>query len=249
MSASVELRGVTLDYPVYAVRAQSLRSTVASIAVGGKFMRTSTDIAIVRSLANVSFKLAAGDRIALVGHNGSGKTSLLKVLAGVYEPTGGWIKIDGQVSSMISISVGLDMDASGLQNIRSLCAMKLVPKKQVEAELPAIVEFSGLGPFINMPFKTYSAGMMARLTFSVATAFPAEILIMDEWLSAGDADFMSKAVDRMQHMFDRANIVVLATHSFDLVERVCNKVMELDGGQIKFLGSTEEWLRWRAAAA
>lgn len=244
MSTMIEVRGVTLDYPIYSVRAQSLRSSVAS-AVGGRFMKTSSAVTVMRALSNVSFTVERGDRLALVGHNGSGKTTLLKVLAGVYEPEGGIVNINGSVSSMLSLSIGLDMEASGLSNMRNLAAMQMMPKKEFEAKLPGIIEYSGLGPFINMPFRTYSAGMMARLTFSVATAMKADILIMDEWISAGDAEFVKKSSDRMHDLVDEASVVVIATHSNDLVDRICNKVVVMDGGRVQFFGSTADWQKVR----
>ncbi|SFJ46902.1 ABC transporter ATP-binding protein [Caulobacter sp. UNC279MFTsu5.1] len=243
MTISISLNGVTLDYAIYSVRAQSLRNAVLNMAVGGKLMKGSNDVTVVRALNNVSFTLREGDRLGLVGHNGSGKTSMLKVLAGVYEPTGGRIRVDGRVSSMISMSIGLDHDASGIQNIRNLAMMQQIPKKEIERRLPEIISFSELGAYIHMPFKTYSAGMMARLTFSVATALNADILIMDEWISAGDAEFQQKAAARMASLVDEAKIVVIASHDMSLIKRVCNKVMVMEGGQATFFGSTEEWIR------
>ena len=246
MSASISLRGVTLDYAIYSVRAQSLRNAVLNMAVGGKLMRSANDVTVVRAINNVSFDLKEGDRLGLVGHNGSGKTSMLKVLAGVYEPSAGVVKVQGRVSSMISMSIGLDHDASGLQNIKNLAMMQMMSKKEIARRLPGIVEFSELGAYIHMPFKTYSAGMMARLTFAVATAMDADILIMDEWLGAGDAEFQHKASARMTSLVDNAKIVVLASHNDKLIEDVCNKVMVMDGGRATFFGDTEEWLRRKA---
>ena len=246
MSASISLHGVTLDYAIYSVRAQSLRNAVLNMAVGGKLMRSANDVTVVRAINNVSFELKEGDRLGLVGHNGSGKTSMLKVLAGVYEPSAGTVKVKGRVSSMISMSIGLDHDASGLQNIKNLAMMQMMSKKEIARRLPGIVEFSELGAYIHMPFKTYSAGMMARLTFAVATAMDADILIMDEWLGAGDAEFQRKATTRMAGLVDNAKIVVIASHDDKLIERVCNKVMVMDGGRATFFGDTEEWLRLKA---
>lgn len=241
MTTSISLNGVTLDYAIYSVRAQSLRNAVLNMAVGGKLMKGSNDVTVVRALNNVSFELREGDRLGLVGHNGSGKTSMLKVLAGVYEPTGGMIRVSGRVSSMISMSIGLDHEASGLQNIKNLAMMQQIPKKEIERRLPEIIAFSELGAYIHMPFKTYSAGMMARLTFSVATALNADILIMDEWISAGDADFQLKAADRMSSFVDEAKIVVIASHDLGMIKRVCNKVMVMEAGRPTYFGPTEEW--------
>lgn len=242
MSSSIELHGVSLDYPLYSVRAKSIRNAVANIAVGGRLLRGSNDVTVVRAIANLSFKLEDGDRLALVGHNGSGKSSLLKVLAGIYEPTSGGLKVNGRISSMLSLSIGLDHEASGLQNIKNLAMMQMMPSKEIARRLPEIIEFSNLGAFIHMPFKTYSAGMMARLTFAVATQMDAEILLMDEWLGAGDADFQAKAAARIDGLVNNARILVLATHDPKLVTRVCNKVLVMDAGRAVFMGSTEEWI-------
>jgi lipopolysaccharide transport system ATP-binding protein len=248
MTTSVTLSSVTLDYALYSVRAKSLRNAVLNMAVGGKLMAAQNDITYVRALNGVSFRLSEGDRLGLVGHNGSGKTSLLKVLAGVYEPTSGVVDIQGTLSSMISMTTGLDPEATGLQNIRNLAMMQMMSKKEIERRLPQIVEFSELGAFIHMPYKTYSAGMMARLTFSVATSTDADVLIMDEWISAGDAEFRKKAQERMANFVGNASIVIIASHDPTTIDRVCNKVMVMEGGRPTFFGGKEEW-KARSAAA
>jgi lipopolysaccharide transport system ATP-binding protein len=247
MTHSITLSGVELDYYIYSVRAQTLRTAMFNMAVGGKMYRKGNDLAVVRAVSGVSFSLTDGDRLALVGHNGSGKTTLLKVIAGIYEPTRGHVAIDGKMTSMIAPSLGLDPEATGLENIRNLGLMRFLTKKQIADRVDAIVEFSGLGDFIRLPVRTYSQGMIARLTFAVATEFDADILVLDEWLSAGDASFVSQASDRMQRMTDRAKILVLATHSFDLVNKVCNKVCEMQAGKVAYFGSTEGWNEYRAA--
>ena len=248
MAASIDLYGVTLDYAVYGVRAQSLRNALANLAVGGRLMRGKSDLTHIRALSEVSLSARPGDRIALVGHNGSGKSSLLKVLAGVYEPNQGHVGIEGRISSMISMSIGLDGEASGLQNMRNLAMMQMMPRAELERRLPSIVDFSELGAFVHMPFKTYSAGMMARLTFAVAKATDADILLMDEWISAGDASFREKASERLSSLVDRAEIVVLATHDDHLVRRTCNRVIALETGVVTFTGSADEYFSRKAAA-
>jgi lipopolysaccharide transport system ATP-binding protein len=226
MTSSIELTDVTLDYNLYSVRAQSLRNTVLNMAVGGRLIQAGKDVTYVRALSNVS----------------------LKILAGIYSPTLGKVDVRGRISSMISISVGLDIEASGLENIRNLAMMQMMSDREIKRRMPAIVEFSGLGAFVHMPLKTYSAGMVARLTFSVATQVDADILIMDEWISAGDADFQKRAADRLNNMVDSAKIVVLATHDYQLAAKVCNKVMTMESGVPTFLGTTEEWLERSSAA-
>jgi lipopolysaccharide transport system ATP-binding protein len=249
MPHSIELLGVTLDYPMYSVRAQSLRNAVLNAAVGGRLYKSNSDLVFVRALSSIQLKLGEGDRLALVGHNGSGKTTLLRVMAGIYEPTSGRVEINGRVTSMTSFGAGLDMEATGLQNIRNMGLMRMVPRKVIERRIPDIVEFSELGDYVKLPVRAYSAGMLARLMFTVATEFETDILVLDEWLSAGDASFMSKAAERMDRMVESAKIVVLATHSPDLVRRVCNKVCALEGGRMVFLGSTDEWFQRQDAAS
>jgi lipopolysaccharide transport system ATP-binding protein len=232
MTVSIDAANLSLDYPLYTVRAKTLRSALLNITVGGRLMRTKQDVTVVRALSGVSFKLTDGDRLAIVGHNGSGKTSLLKVLAGVYAPSAGALD-----------SIGLDHEASGLRNIRTLLMMQRLTRKEIERRLPAIIEFSGLGPFIHMPFKSYSAGMMARLTFAVGTEVEADILLMDEWMSAGDAAFRTQATERITNFVGSAKMVVIGTHDVSLVRSLCNKVLHLEYGRVKYFGSTEEWLR------
>jgi lipopolysaccharide transport system ATP-binding protein len=226
---------------IYSVRAQSIRNAMFNLAIGGKLFKSNSDVVVVRALQNVSFRLEEGDRLGLVGHNGSGKTSLLKVIAGIYEPTRGMVTADGTVTSMISMASGLDVEASGVENIKKLGMMRMLPSRLIKERIPSIVEFSGLGDFIHLPVKTYSAGMQARLMFAVATEFEADILVLDEWLSAGDASFIGKASDRMNSLVDKAKIVVLATHDTNLINRVCNKVLHLEGGNVKFFGTSEQY--------
>jgi lipopolysaccharide transport system ATP-binding protein len=249
MTHQIKLTDVDLDYFVYSLRSQSLRSAVFNLAVGGKMYKAAGDVAAVRALSGINLEINEGDRIALVGHNGSGKTTLLKVIAGIYHPTRGQMTIDGDITSMIAINAGIEMEATGLRNIYKLGLMRRLSRKVIDSRVDAIAEFSGLGDFLHLPVRTYSAGMLARLMFSVATEFEADILVLDEWLSAGDADFVKKAGQRMQKMVEEAKIVVLATHDHDLVRRVCNRVCELKGGHIAFLGSTEDWMAYRETQA
>lgn len=247
MTHSIQLTSVDLDYHVYSVRAQSLRTAVMNLAVGGRMYRGQGDVTLVRALSGVSLSVNEGDRLALVGHNGSGKTTLLKVIAGIYEPTRGAIRIDGEITSMIAINAGLDMEASGRRNIQKLGLMRGFSKQVIRAREESIIEFSRLGGFIDLPVRTYSAGMLARLMFSVATEFDADILVLDEWLSAGDAEFMEQASSRMSRMVESARIVVIASHDFELVKRVCNKVCELNAGRIVFFGTLDEWIAYKTA--
>ena len=249
MTHQIKLTNVDLDYFVYSLRSQSLRSAVFNLAVGGKMYKAAGDVAAVKALSQINLEINEGDRIALVGHNGSGKTTLLKVIAGIYSPTRGELSIDGDITSMIALNAGIDMEATGLRNIHKLGLMRRLSRKAIDSRIDSIAEFSGLGDFLHLPVRTYSAGMQARLMFAVATEFEADILVLDEWLSAGDAAFMQKAAERMQRMVQEAKIVVIATHDHELVTRVCNRVCELQAGRIAFLGSTQEWLVHRESHA
>jgi lipopolysaccharide transport system ATP-binding protein len=248
LTVSIELFGVTLDYPVYSVRAKSIRSSVMNMAIGGRFMKDNQDIAVIRALSNIAFRVEEGDRLGLIGHNGAGKTSLLKVIAGIYEPSEGVVDIKGRLTSMVNVGAGMDPEASGLQNIYNMGLMRMIRKSVIKERVPAIVAFSELGAFIDMPVKTYSAGMVSRLVFAVATELPGDILVLDEWLGAGDAAFGGKAADRMDAFVSEAKIVVLASHSTALIQRVCNKVCVLEGGRMAYFGPTGEYYAQHAAA-
>jgi lipopolysaccharide transport system ATP-binding protein len=233
----IRLDDVQLIYPIYSVRAQSLRHAMLNLAVGGRLLRSNDDVVHVNALEGISFSLEDGDRLGLVGHNGAGKSTLLKVLAGVYEPTRGRVEVNGELTSMLDIGGGLDWDGTGVDNIKILSRFRGLRSAQIDAQMDAIIEFSELGAYADLPMKTYSAGMVARLLFTLATSFGADILIMDEWLGAGDAAFLQKATDRMNELVGRAKVMVLASHSFGLIEATCNKVLVLDKGRIRYFGA------------
>lgn len=241
MSNLIELYGVTLDYPVYSIRAQSLRNTVVNLAIGGKLLSNRSDIIHVRALENVSFSLGEGDRLGIIGHNGAGKSTLLKVIAGIYEPSQGVVMVKGRISSMVDIGLGVDASMTGRENIVLMGRRRGLTTKQILAQMNEIIEFSDLGQFIDLPVKTYSAGMQARLVFSVATSFNPDILLLDEWIGAGDDSFFDKATKRMNDILAQSRALVLATHNLGLVKNVCNKVLVLDGGRPTFFGSVDDW--------
>lgn len=241
MAKLIELTSVDLVYPVYSVRAQSLRNAVANFSVGGKFLKDGSDVIHIKALSKVSFDLVEGDRLGVIGHNGSGKTTLLKLIAGIYEPTKGRAVVNGRISSMIDVSLGLDSNLSGRENVINMGRMRGFTTKQILAKMASIVEFSDLGTFIDLPVKIYSSGMQSRLVFSVATTLDPDILLFDEWLSTGDADFIEKATERMNELMTRARCMVLATHAFPLIKILCNKLLVLDGGEQVFFGDVDDW--------
>lgn len=195
----------------------------------------------VTALDGVSFSLEAGDKLGLVGANGAGKTTLLKVLYGIYEPTAGRIVVEGRVDALFNISLGFRREATGRRNIVLRGLINGWSMDEIEERMEGIIAFSELGDFIDLPYKTYSQGMASRLAFSIATSFEPEILLMDEWISAGDPPFQEKARARMKEMAQKAGIIVLASHNLDLIRRTSNKVLELEKGRVKFFGPANKW--------
>lgn len=185
-------------------------------------------ISSVTALNNISLDLKDGDRLGVMGPNGSGKSTLLRTLAGIYLPTSGSIEVKGSIASLIDISLGMDMEATGYENIRMRGIMMGMKLKQIKLIEEEIADFTELGQFLEMPIRTYSTGMHMRLGFAVSTAIPADIILMDEWLSVGDSDFISKAQKRLDNFIKRSSILVVASHSEDLISRVANQVLRLD---------------------
>jgi lipopolysaccharide transport system ATP-binding protein len=226
---SVACRDLTLRFPVYGVDAKSLKKRLAAVTIGGK-LGSHAGVTEVTALSNVNLELKAGDRLGLVGHNGAGKTTLLRALSGAYEPDEGQVEVQGRISSLLDLGLGIDASATGFDNIRLRGRIAGLSAREIDARMDEIAEFSGLGPFLAMPVKTYSAGMRGRLAFAAATAVDADVLLMDEWIAVGDAEFQAMAHKRLLKLVERAGILVLATHDLDLLRLYCNKVMRLDGG-------------------
>jgi lipopolysaccharide transport system ATP-binding protein len=241
MSELIRVKNLGLSYPIYSIRAQSIRNTIVNIAVGGKLLKDGHDVVHVKALNGVSFSLNSGDRLGVMGHNGAGKTTLLKVLAGVYEPERGSVEIEGQISSLIDVSQGIDYELTGRENLINMGRVRGFTAKELTEMSPHIIEFTELGPYIDLPIKTYSAGMITRLVFGVATSFKPDILLMDEWLHAGDKFFVDKATMRMNNILESARIIVIASHSFPLIKVICNKLLVLEKGLVKFSGDIEMW--------
>lgn len=231
--ASITLENVSVDFPVYNAASRSLKNRVLNATAGGIVERQHDGVIVVHSLKNIGLKISAGDRVGLVGHNGAGKTTLLRVLSGIYHPTVGSAKIQGEVTSLINISLGIDPESTGRENILLRSAMMGLGPAEARARMNEIIEFSGLENFIDMPFRTYSSGMQLRLAFSVSTCIRPQILIMDEWLSTGDLDFKDRAEQRLKEVVTSTEILVIASHSMPLLEKNCNRLVWLDHGSIR----------------
>jgi lipopolysaccharide transport system ATP-binding protein len=228
----IHLNQLTLDYPIYSVGKRSFKSTLLKKATGGALSRNDDERLSVRALDQISLDLKKGDRLILMGGNGSGKTTLLKVLAGIYEPSHGSINTQGKIVSLIDIMLGMDMAATGYENIRMRGILLGFSLSQIKILEDDIAEFTGLGDFLNMPISAYSSGMHMRLGFAVSTALEADIIIMDEWLSVGDEDFKKKADQRLKNFIAKDSILVVATHSYELANELATRIIKLDSGKI-----------------
>jgi len=218
-----------MRFPIYGVDARSLKKHLAALTIGGRLKATARSTEVT-ALSDVSFELHSGDRLGLIGHNGSGKTTLLRALAGAYEPDDGLIEVHGRIAALLDIGLGIDPSATGYENIRLRARIAGLSTATVSNMIDEIGEFTGLGSFLAMPVKTYSAGMTARLAFAAATAARADILLLDEWLAVGDAEFRGQAEQRLKQMADSAGIIVLASHDPSTLKLYCNKIMRLHHG-------------------
>lgn len=230
--ARIVADGIVVEFPIYGGKSRSLKSAFMHTATGGLLARDAADRVVVRALDRCSFEVSPGDRVGLLGHNGSGKTTLLRVLAGVYEPAYGSISISGNVASMLSITLGMDTEATGRENIYLRGAIMGMKPREIDALVDQICEFSELGDYIEMPVRTYSSGMAMRLAFAVSTSVAADIILMDEWLSVGDASFAKRAQDRLHGLIEQAKILVIASHDENLIRNNCNRVLRLEHGRL-----------------
>jgi len=239
-TTSTELRNVGVDFPVFNASSMSFKNRVLSAVTGGAIDRKHDGSVIVKGLQNINLSIKAGERVGLIGHNGAGKTTLLRVLSGIYAPTEGEAIINGECVSLINISLGIDPEATGRENIKLRAAMIGFTPKETREKVDEIIEFSGLGDFIDMPFRTYSSGMQLRLAFAVSTSVRPQILVLDEWLSTGDEEFKHRAEKRMVEVVDATDILILASHSRHLLERNCNRALWLEHGKVKMDGPCKE---------
>jgi ABC-2 type transport system ATP-binding protein/lipopolysaccharide transport system ATP-binding protein len=240
MTASLYLRDVAVEFPIYSGGSRSLKKLLFHSTTQGNLARDASDRITVMALNGVTLDINHGDRLAIIGANGAGKSTLLKVLAGIYAPTGGRMHAEGRVSALLTASVGLNPDATGRENIIIRGMYMDVHPRDMRARVDEVAEFTELGSFIDMPVRTYSSGMMVRLCFAVATSLRPEILLMDEWLAAGDAAFLHKARQRMEDFVSSTSILVLASHTMPLLEEWCNRAILLDQGRIVASGGVKE---------
>ena len=229
--SGITAANLIIDYPIFDSSSRSLKKTIIRAATGGRIANDSRGIS-VRAIDGISFSIEHGERVGLMGSNGAGKSTLLRALAGVYAPTYGSLLVNGSVASLLDLSLGMDGEFTGYENIYIRCVLMGIPRSVIKKHVDEIIEFSELGDYIKMPMRTYSSGMHLRLSFSVCTAFPADIVLMDEWLAVGDADFSKKAENRLMEFIRKSSILVLASHSVEQVSKICNRVIIMEHGSI-----------------
>jgi lipopolysaccharide transport system ATP-binding protein len=232
----ISLKNVDLRYHSAAFKERSLKSFLAS-----KLSRRGarTQIRDIHALKGITVEIKTGERVGLLGHNGAGKTTFLKMIAGLYPISGGALTVEGRIRSLFDLSLGFEPDASGRENIlyRGLL-LGMTPRAMRDME-SEIVAFADLGEFIDYPVKTYSAGMQVRLAFAVSTAIAGDLLLLDEVIGAGDAAFMSKAKDRIRSVIAKSEILVLASHDFTSLQTLCERGLVLHHGELVFDGQID----------
>ncbi|APA85648.1 ABC transporter ATP-binding protein [Paraburkholderia sprentiae WSM5005] len=231
-SSSIVARNISVEFPIYENSHRSLKKAVLNLTTGGRIGQDAGRHAVVRAIDDLSFSFSEGERIGLIGHNGSGKTTLLRTLSGVYAPVRGELKVQGKIASLLDVSMGLDPDATGFENIYLRGILDGLKPARIRGKIDEIADFSELGDYLNLPVRTYSSGMMLRLAFAISTSVEADILIMDEWLSVGDAEFSVKAAERLEGLVGKAALLVVASHDPSLVARVCNRKISMEHGKM-----------------
>lgn len=233
--ASIRAKNLSIHFPLAANKRTVMSGPTAPrnmLQVGSKNY--------ILALQNLNFEIKQGERVGLIGRNGSGKSTLLRVLGGIYSPTEGALQTQGKISAMFNINLGVQMEASGRENIMIRGIVKGWSLREIRRRIPDIIEFSELQDVIDLPMRTYSDGMRMRLLFAIATSFSPEILLLDEWIGAGDKNFQTKATERMNSLVEHAGITVIASHNRVLLSNVCDKVIWLDNGVLRAFGPTDD---------
>lgn len=237
--AHISLDTISVSYPVFEIAGRSLKVSLLRQMAGGR-INIDAGVVEIEAIRNLSLQIPDGTRVGLIGRNGSGKSTLLRVLAGVAHPQSGRVSMQGRVIPLIERALGVNQELSGLANIELPMRLLGATTREINEAKLTIPEFTGLGGFIDMPVRTYSEGMKARLAFAICTSVKGDILVLDEWLGAGDIDFHQRAQERLSVMIDATRIVVLASHSLELVQNICDMAVWMDRGDLVMAGPSAE---------
>jgi ABC-type polysaccharide/polyol phosphate transport system ATPase subunit len=238
--AVIQLEDVSVTFPIYDANSRSLRTQVLAVSTGGRIGADARHHMSIQALDDVSLTVEHGERLGLVGHNGAGKTTLLRVMAGIYEPARGRVTVEGKVVPIFDLGSGMDPEASAYENIQFRGLYLGLSRAEIRDKTEEIAEFTELGSFLQIPLRTYSAGMHARLAFAISTCIEPEILLLDESIGAGDAAFLAKAKRRLEEFIAHAGILVIATHSENMIRDMCNRAILMEHGRIVRAGSVDE---------
>jgi ABC-type polysaccharide/polyol phosphate transport system ATPase subunit len=233
----ITLTDVDVQFPIYDARARSIKQRL--LGLGGRIGPAKGHHVVIRALNQITISIAHGDRVGLVGRNGAGKSTLLRVMTGIYEPGAGNVRVVGRVAGLTDLTMGMDMDATGYENIVIRGLMLGRTRRESLSRVADIETFSELGEYLNLPLRTYSHGMVLRLAFAISTSIEPEILILDEMIGAGDKKFGEKAAARLNRLAEAARIIVLASHQPDTLRRLCNKAALLREGRLIEFGPIE----------
>jgi ABC-type polysaccharide/polyol phosphate transport system ATPase subunit len=240
--ASILLQNVSLDFPIFTSKSVSLRHQLLRIGTGGLIAADSGGHKVVTALKDISISLVDGDRVGLIGHNGSGKSTLMRLVSGIYRPTTGIAQLNGRVSTIFELGVGADQDLSGFENIYRIGVMMGLSNREIRNITPLVIEFTELGDFLELPIRTYSAGMAMRLYFAMALFSDPEILLIDEVFGAGDAAFQARAQDKLERQIFDSHIFMFASHSLDLLRKFCNRCIVMSHGTMVCFEETSKAL-------
>ena len=247
MTVELLAESVHLDFPLYHGTARSLKKTVFH-SVTGRMSADSRQRVVVQALRDISFRLQPGDRLGLVGRNGAGKSTLLRTLAGIYEPQGGRVRIHGSLNALLDPNLGMNPELTGRENITLRGQYHKLSPAAIRRLADDVAAFADLGDFIDLPVRIFSSGMVVRLGFALATAIRPQVLLMDEWFLAGDANFLEKARSRLEDLVRGAEILVLSTHMPSVIHEWCTRVIWLDQGRIVADGPADEVMEAYLAA-
>lgn len=230
----IEVKNIRMVFNLMEERVDTLKEYVMRLIKGQLFYNEFV------SLDDVSFTVNKGDILGIVGFNGAGKSTMLKILAGVLKPTEGTVSVKGTIAPLIEVGAGFDPELTARENIYLNGAILGYSRKFLDAHFNQIITFAELENFVNVPIKNFSSGMYARLGFAIATVVDPDILIVDEVLSVGDYKFKEKCTKRIKEMIDQGTTIIIVSHEIDLIEEVCNKVLWLDHGKVKGIGNTDK---------
>ena len=237
---SIDIERAYVDFPIFDAKSRSLKKAVLG-AAGGR-IGTESKVPIIEALRDITLSLRQGERIGLVGHNGAGKSTLLRLMSGIYEPTRGQALVRGKVAPVFDLAVGMDPEISGLENIIIRGLFLGMTRKDMEARVEDIAEFTELGEYLSMPLRTYSTGMRVRLALGVVTSIDPEILLLDEGIGAVDAEFLAKARTRLDELVARSGILVFASHSDEFLADLCDTAIWMEHGRIREHGPLRDVL-------